>query len=111
MAESAGLAQAPAKPAAGAQGSGKLDDLMLAMDVVDTLRHQEQLVARELSEDQREAQLVERLRLIYANQGIDVPGSVIQEGVKALKESRYVYTPPRPGLGVTLARLWVRRGF
>jgi hypothetical protein len=111
LAPAAPGAPAAAKPAAaGAEGSGKLDDLMLAMDVVDTLRHQDQLVARELNEDQREAQLVERLRLIYSNQGIEVPDSVIQEGVKALKESRFVYTPPRPGLGTTLARVWVKRG-
>lgn len=109
MAESAGATQAAPKPA-GSPGAGKLDDLMLAMDIVDTLRHQEQLVARELSEDRREAELVERLRLIYANQGIEVPDSVIREGVEALKESRFVYSPPRPGLGVALARLWVRRG-
>ena len=35
-----------------------LDDVMLAMDVVDTLRHQEVLVARELDETRREAELI-----------------------------------------------------
>ena len=47
----------------------KLDELMLAMDVVDTLRHQENLVARELDETRREAQLIERLRQIYRGPG------------------------------------------
>ena len=83
---------------------------MLAMDVVDTLRHQENLVARELDEDRREAQLIERLRDIYRGQGIQVPDRVLQEGVKALEESRFVYTPPKPGLGTSLAKLWVARG-
>jgi hypothetical protein len=83
---------------------------MLSMDVVDTLRHQEDLVARELDEDQREAQLIERLRTIYRNQGIEVPDRVLQEGVKALKESRFVYTPPAPSFETRLARLWVGRG-
>lgn len=87
----------------------KLDDLMLAMDVVDTLRHQDMLVARELDEDAREAALVERLRALYKSQGIEVPDRVIQEGVKALKEARFVYTPPPPSLGRTLATLWVER--
>jgi hypothetical protein len=41
---------APAKPSTEAPRP-KLDDLMLSMDVVDTLRHQEDLVARELDED------------------------------------------------------------
>jgi hypothetical protein len=107
-------AAAPALPGqvatAGRAGGGNLDDLMLAMDVVDTLRHNEQMVARELGEDVREADLLDRLRKIYREQGIEVPDSVLQEGVKALKESRFTYTPPAPGFGTTLARMWVNRG-
>lgn len=87
----------------------KLDDVMLAMDVVDTLRHQDVEVARELDEDERDRQLIERLRLIYRGQGIVVTDAILVEGVKALKESRFVYTPPRPGLGRTLALVWVDR--
>ncbi len=87
----------------------KLDELMLAMDVVDTLRHQETVVARELAEADRAAGLKERLRDIYRGQGIEVPDRIIEDGIKALKESRFVYTPPAPGTSVTLARLWVRR--
>ena len=36
-----------------------------AMDVVDTLRHRERLIERELNEVVREEQLVERLRALY----------------------------------------------
>jgi len=46
-----------------------LDELMIAMDVVDTLRHREDLVQRELDEEGREAELIERLRKIYRDQG------------------------------------------
>jgi hypothetical protein len=88
----------------------KLDDLMLAMDVVDTLRHQDTLVARELGQDERDAALKERLRRIYESQGLTVTDRILDEGIAALKESRFVYTPPPPGLGTALARLWVRRG-
>ena len=42
-------------------------------------------------------------------QGLDVPDSVIAQGVKALKESRFVYTPPKPGFERWLARVWVKR--
>ena len=42
-----------------------LDDVMLAMDVVDTLRHNQDLVARELAGEAREKQLIEKLREIY----------------------------------------------
>jgi len=92
--------------------SGKslpLDDVMLAMDVVDTLRHRQDLATRELNAAGREQQLIERLRDIYHQQGIDVPDHILKEGVSALKESRFVYTPPKGGLGVALARLYVSR--
>jgi hypothetical protein len=97
-------ATAPARPA-----GAPLDDVMLAMDVVDTLRHRDQWVERELDEAKREEDLLERLRRIYRGQGIEVPDRVLQEGVQALKESRFVYTPPPPGFATTLARLWVGR--
>jgi hypothetical protein len=79
------------------------------MDVVDTLRHRDDFVARELDDERRAADLIERLRRIYAGQGIAVPDRILQEGVNALKENRFVYDPPRPGLARTLATLWVRR--
>lgn len=86
-----------------------LDEVMLAMDVVDTLRHRQDLVERELSGEAREAQLIERLREIYHHQGIEVSDAVLKEGVKALAESRFSYTPPKPSLKVSLARLYVSR--
>ena len=97
--------ESPGRPA----GKPGLDDLMMAMDVVDTLRHRENWVTRELDESGREASLIERLREIYQGQGIAVPDRVLREGVQALKESRFVYTPPKPGLATTLARAWVAR--
>ena len=86
-----------------------LDDLMMAMDVVDTLRHREKLVERELDEEGREAELLARLKDIYRQQGIEVSDRVLADGVKALRESRFVYTPPPPGWKRTLFTLWVRR--
>lgn len=88
----------------------KLDDIMIAMDVVDTLRHREDLVRRELNEEGREAELIARLRKIYHDQGIDVPDHLLADGVKALKESRFTYTPPPAGLKRTLFTLWAKRG-
>jgi hypothetical protein len=82
---------------------------MLAMDVVDTLRHRQDLVVRELDAGAREKQLVDKLRDIYHSQGIEVPDAVLKEGVAALNESRFAYTPPKPGLATTLARLYVGR--
>lgn len=103
-----GTSAAVVSARAGAAGQ-TLDELMLAMDVVDTLRHQDNLVARELDESRREAELIGRLRQIYESQGLAVSDAILREGVAALKESRFVYTPPKPGLARTLALLWVRR--
>ena len=98
----AGIALAPSKPKA-------LDDIMIAMDVVDTLRHRDDLVRRELNEEDRESELIARLRQIYRDQGIEVSDQVLAEGVKALEDSRFVYTPPAPGWKRTLFTLWAKR--
>lgn len=97
------MSDVTAKPAA------PLDEVMLAMDVVDTLRHQQDLALRELGTDAKEQQLIEKLRDIYSQQGIEVPDRILKEGVAALQESRFVYDPPPPGFGTTLARLYVGR--
>jgi hypothetical protein len=94
---------------AGQQPPQTLDELMIAMDVVDTLRHREDMVARELDEEGREAELLERLRKIYHDQGIDVPDKVLLDGVKALKDSRFVYTPPPPGWKRSALTAWTSR--
>ena len=105
-----GAANAAGAPATtGAAGKQPLDEVMLAMDVVDTLRRRERMVRRELDAEGREADLTERLRRIYHAQGIEVPAHILEEGVAALKEDRFVYKPPSEGLGVKLARLYVSR--
>ncbi|MDJ0919564.1 MAG: DUF6384 family protein [Henriciella sp.] len=86
-----------------------LDDVLLAMDVVDTLRHREQALARELDAVGRETALLDRLREIYKAQGIEVPDHVLQEGVRALEEQRFQYKPPKRTLSVRLAEVYVSR--
>ncbi|HWV19695.1 MAG TPA: DUF6384 family protein [Devosia sp.] len=97
------MSDATAKPAA------PLDEVMLAMDVVDTLRHRQDLVTRELDGTARESQLIERLREVYRQQGIEVPDHILREGVEALAESRFAYDPPAPSFKTSLARLYVGR--
>jgi hypothetical protein len=82
---------------------------MLAMDVVDTLRHRQDLVTRELDAGARRKALVEKLRGIYHDQGIEVPDHILEQGVDALEESRFTYAPPPAGLWTALARLYVSR--
>lgn len=86
-----------------------LNDIMLAMDVVDTLRHQQVLVERELNTKDRDERMIERLREIYAAQGIAVPDHVLEQGVAALKEGRFTYEPPKGGIETQFARLYVSR--
>jgi hypothetical protein len=109
MTDVASSAAAPAGSPPPAPAPQKLDDLMLAMDVVDTLRHQENLALKELDGDARRVELVRRLKEIYAGQGIAVPDDIVESGVRALEEKRFVYEPTPPSLARTLALLWVER--
>lgn len=86
-----------------------LEDLMVAMDVVDTLRHRQQLVDRELDASGRRDRLIQQLRDIYASQGLDVTDAMLEEGVKALEEDRFKYSPPRVGPSYWLALFYVNR--
>ena len=92
------------------KASPPLDEMMLAMDVVDTLRHRQGMVVRELDGENREERLIDRLREIYKNQGIEVPERILKEGVAALGENRFIYKPPEAGFGRSLAQLYVSRG-
>ncbi len=92
------------------KSSPPLDEMMLAMDVVDTLRYRQGVAVRELDGENREARLIDRLREIYKNQGIEVPERILKEGVAALDENRFIYKPPEAGFGRSLARLYVSRG-
>ena len=89
--------------------SPPLDELMLAMDVVDTLRHRELMIDREIEADDRDRQLLARLREIYTSQGIKVTDDVLEQGVRALREERFVYAGPEAGVGRSLAMLYVTR--
>lgn len=86
-----------------------LEDLMVAMDVVDTLRHRDLIVDRELDSEGRRQRLVDRLREIYEAQGIEVSDAALSTGVDALEEDRFSYTPTTGGFSVKLARLYVSR--
>ncbi len=90
-------------------GTLPLSELMMAMDVVDTIRHRSALVERELNAGARDEDLIRQLKRIYAAQGIDVPESVLKEGVAALHEDRFKYDPPPPSLSRALAHFYVRR--
>ncbi len=86
-----------------------LEDLMAAMDVVDTLRHDQSVVARELDQEGRRERLLQRLKELYQAQGIEVSEHVLIEGIKALEEERFKYTPIASSWQSKLAHIWVSR--
>jgi hypothetical protein len=86
-----------------------LEDLMVAMDVVDTVRHRQLIVERELDAAGRRQRLIERLREIYTAQGIEVTDAALEAGVDALEQERFAYTPTPGGAGTAFAKLYVRR--
>ncbi len=86
-----------------------LEDLMAAMDVVDTLRHQQGIAERELDSDSRRERLLARLKDMYSAQGLDVPERILLEGIDALEQERFSYTPVAPSWRTKLARIWVSR--
>ena len=87
-----------------------LEDLMVAMDVVDTLRHRDLMVDRELDSEGRRQRLLARLREIYEAQGIAVTDDALAAGVDALEEDRFSYTPAANSFATRLARIYVSRG-
>ncbi len=109
-AAAAGSATGPAAGAGTGDDKPPLDDVMLAMDVVDTLRRKERLVQRELDSSDREQALKGRLRKIYAAQGIEVSDAVLEAGVRALQEDRFVYQPPPKSVATILAHVYISRG-
>lgn len=88
-----------------------LNDVMLTMDVADTLRYQEQLIERELSAVDTDRAMIDKVRGMYESQGIEVSERIIAEAVAALREERFTYKPPDKDANTSLARFYVNRGF
>lgn len=86
-----------------------LDEVLLAMDAVDAIRHEQNSVAKDLSDDERRAVLVRRVRAQYEAQGIEVSDALIEEAIRAQDEKRFAFVPPADGIQVRLGRLYATR--
>lgn len=86
-----------------------LEDVMIAMDVVDTVRHRQILIDRELDADARRVRLRDRLRDLYTAQGIEVTDDALDAGIAALEEERFRYQPTESGFSRWLALRYVNR--
>ena len=88
----------------------QLEDVMAAMDVVDTLRHEQGIAERELDSEGRRERLLNRLRDLYQAQGIEVSDRILEEGINALEEERFEYVGVESNWQTKLAHVWVSRG-
>lgn len=86
----------------------EFEDVLMAMDVVDTLRQNTRVVERELTVANYDQDLIARLKGIYSSQGIDVPDYILKEGVKALKEDRFRYEALAPSSARSMAELYIK---
>jgi len=91
-----------------AADAAPLDDEMLVMDVADTLRHGIDIPVAPVPSPADQV-LIERLRALYLQQGIEAPEAVLSEGIAAMADRRFVYAPPRPSLATSVARLYIGR--
>ncbi|MDR1826995.1 MAG: DUF6384 family protein [Methylobacteriaceae bacterium] len=99
----------PAEAAGDPPVQPEMDELIMAMDAVDTLRHEDALVLRELGQGERDAALKRRLRELYESQGLVVTDQILDEGIKSLREDRFAYHPEGSWFSRGLARIWIKR--
>lgn len=86
-----------------------IEDVLMAADAVDTIRHEIAIQETEILSDDRRLAIKARLRQYYASQGIEVPDEVIDRAVEDMDKNRYTHTPLEPGVSRYLANLWVDR--
>lgn len=92
-----------------AQGRAeRLNDTLLTMDVVDELRHRDAELKALAEKGLDDAGLKRKLADIYRAQGIEVSESILDAGIAAQRERRYIYVAPT-GFKAWLARQWIRR--
>jgi hypothetical protein len=83
---------------AAAEDAAPFSEMMLIMDLADTIEHDPTL-----------ADDPTRLRAAYAGEGLAVPDNLLAAGIEAFRQRRFAHVQPPGGAAVTLARLYVGR--
>jgi hypothetical protein len=86
------------------------DAIMLAMDAVDTLVHRENVKLDELNRDQYRDALKGKMREYNLLQGREVSDDLLEAAVDEMEKGLYVYKAPKPGIELSIARAYTRRG-
>lgn len=86
----------------------ELQEALLTMDVVDQLRYRNAEMKALADSGHDNATLKQRLLDLYRSQGIEVSDEILEAGIQAQRDQRYLYTAPR-GWKAWLARRWIDR--
>lgn len=86
-----------------------MDDAMMLMDVVETLRREEADLKEVLDKPTQDAQTIARVAALYASQGMPVDKALIEAGMRGLREKQFEFVAPRRTLFTQLAEAYVRR--
>src|SRR5690606_12480578 len=87
-----------------------MEDVLMAADTVDTIRHEMAIQETEILSDDRRSALKAKLRQWYESQGTIVSDEIINRAVEDMDKNRYVHEPLAPGFSRLLARMWINRG-
>jgi hypothetical protein len=87
-----------------------MEDVLMAADTVDTIRHEMAIQETEILSDDRRSALKAKLRQWYESQGMLVSDEIINRAVEDMDKNRYVHEPLAPGFSRLLARMWINRG-
>lgn len=89
--------------------SPSFNDLIVASDIVDTIRNDERLIDHELGSEDRKKALKARLKDMYKAQGMEVSDAVIEEAVQRKDAERFIFKPMKAGFSRFLWTSYVRR--
>jgi hypothetical protein len=87
-----------------------LSETLLAMDIADTIRHDDRMREFELTDIDRRNAAIERLRMAYEAQGDVVPDHVLERAIAQMNESRFVHKSMPKGPRRLFWTAFVRRG-
>lgn len=91
------------------KGGPSLSDTILAMDIADTIRHDDRLREFEFADGDRRNAMKERLRQAYAAQGDTVSDDILDRAIEKMNEARYVHNEGVSGSARLFWTAYVRR--
>lgn len=95
---------------ASAKDSLTLSETLLAMDIADSIRHDDRMREFELTDVDRRNAAIERLRKAYEAQGDVIPDHVLERAITQMNEARFVHKGMAAGPRRLLWTAFVRRG-